>query len=782
MPSCTHPPRLPGGLFAFLLLAASAMAQTQPTLASTVPLILPGGLAFDTAGNLYFAETANHVVRCISPAGILTIIAGTSVQGFSGDGGAATSALLDSPASVAVDAAGDVLIADSHNHRMRRVDAVSGVITTIAGTGIAGTSPNGTLATSAEMDLPLALAFDAAQNLYFADARTHLVERIDHATGLLTTVAGNGIQGYAGDGGLATAASIDSPSGIALDAAGDLFLADTHNQRVRRVDAVTGVITTVAGTGQPGFSGDSAAASGAALSLPRGLAMDGAGNLFVVDSRNQRIRRVDAGTGLITTIAGEGTQTYAGDGGAAVAASLDTPRAVAISPANLPTLSDTGNERIRQVSAAGIISTIGGLGSTTGGTLNLAGPSVTLYGTGSVTATLVASAATGSVTFFDGGATLVSVAMAGNVASFATSGLAARVHSLRATYPGDASHSAAQSGVFSLTVSPAPAVATLVPMSLLYGQTIPQLTGSLTGVLAQDAGLVTLALASAATVSSAPAAYPITASLMGAPAGNYALTQSVAAVTIAQAPATITLSNALAVHVASTTSGVPTGSVILYDASTQYESAVLSASGDATFSSANLSNGGHTLTAVYGGDTDFLGVSSAPTVVTIGPGAGADFSVAATGQTSVTVAAGNAAAFTFAVSPINGALSSPILLTVSGLPGGAAASFNPAYLPPSSSPGTFTLTIQTPQTAGLVRHELWVWALLVPLCVMARRRRLGAILLVFLAGAMVGCGDRVNNDAATKASASYNITVTATATATTGATLQHTAVVTLIVQ
>ncbi len=291
-----------------LLLAISAAAQTQAT---TVPLILPGGLAYDTSGNLYFAETGNHVVRRVTPAGIITTVAGTGTQGFAGDGGAATSALLDSPSSVALDAAGDLFIADAHNHRIRRVDAVSGIITTFA----------------AQLDLPAALAIDAAQNLYFADQRRHVVQRIDHASGAMTTVAGTGTQGYAGDLGPATLAAIDSPSGLALDAAGNLYIADTHNQRIRRVDAVAGIITSVAGTGQPGFAGDASAATSAAIDLPRGLALDAAGNLFLVDSRNQRIRRIDAITGQIATIAGNGTQAFAGDQAAATAASLDTPRA-----------------------------------------------------------------------------------------------------------------------------------------------------------------------------------------------------------------------------------------------------------------------------------------------------------------------------------------------------------------------------------------------------------------------------------------------------------------------
>jgi sugar lactone lactonase YvrE len=751
-------------LLCCLLLAGSAAAQTQAT---TVPLILPGGLAYDTVGNLYFAETGNHIVRRVTPAGIITTVAGTGVQGFAGDGGAATLALLDSPSSVALDAAGDLFLADAHNHRIRRVDAVTSIITTFAGTGIA-----------AELDLPSALAFDAAQNLYFADQRRHVVRRIDHASGAITTVAGNGTQAYSGDLGPATQAAIDSPSGLALDASGNLYIADTHNHRIRRVDAVTGVITSVAGTGQPGFAGDASAATSAAIDLPRGLALDAGGNLFLVDSRNQRIRRIDATTGQIATIAGDGTQAFAGDQGFATAASLDTPRAIAISPANLPALADSANDRVRQVDTAADIHTIAGLGTTAADSLLLTGPAATQYGTGTLTATLKTSPATGSIAFYDATKALGTEPLSANVASMATSSLAAGAHTLSAAYPGDTLHAAAQSNAMSMTISPAPLLAAPISVSSVYGLAVPALAGSLSGVLPQDSGLVTLTLSSSANALSTPGTYAIAASLSGASAANYALTQTAASVTIAKAASAITLSNALSVHVASSTAGVPTGSVALYDGGALYATATLSPTGDASFSSTALSLGTHTLTASYSGDADFLSATSAPIVATIGTGASADFALASSGPSSVTVAAGNPAVFAFTANPVNGTLSSPIQLTVSGLPSGATASFTPTYLPPSSTAAPFTLTIQTPKSASLDRRSLLVFALLLPVVLLARKRRLLLAVLVFA----VGCGDRVNTSAVSTASASYNIVVTGTATSTAGATLQHTATMILTIQ
>jgi sugar lactone lactonase YvrE len=222
---------------------------------AALPLVLPSAIAYDTQGNLYVADAGGHVVREVSAAGVIRVVVGNGVQGFSGDGGAATAAELDSPLGLAVDAAGDLFVADSHNQRVREVLAGTGVITTVAGTGTAGFAGDGGPAKAAVLDLPTALACDAAGNLFVADTGNHRVRRIAATTGVITTVAGNGVEGFGGDGGAATAAMIDSPGGLAVDAAGNLYLADTHNGRVREVNAATAVISTVASVG---------------LALPRG--------------------------------------------------------------------------------------------------------------------------------------------------------------------------------------------------------------------------------------------------------------------------------------------------------------------------------------------------------------------------------------------------------------------------------------------------------------------------------------------------------------------------------
>ena len=800
MPSTTIPPRwaaLPSARLLFLFAWISvgwAVAQTSTTQATTVPVLLPGGVAYDASGNLYLTDTGKHVMLKVTAAGALTTVAGTGAQGFDGDQGPATAALLDSPTGVALDGSGNIYFSDSHNHRIRRIDAVSGVITTFAGTGTAGSSPDGTAAAAAAINLPTALAVDSAGDVFFADVRAHLLRKIDHVLGRVTTVAGNGVQGYSGDGGPATAASLDAPEGLAVDSAGNLYLSDTHNQRVRRVDSATGVITTVTGTGQAGFSGDLGPGALAQVRLPRGLALDASGNLLVVDAQNHRIRRLDAASGRVSTIAGDGAQAFAGDGGRAVAASLNSPRAVALNAAGLPTLSDSGNARIRQVDAAANIHTFAGVGPTTAGVLTLTGPSVTGYGTGAATAALAASPATGAVTFFDGGSqTLGTSALSANAATFSLAGLAAGSHQLSATYAGDASHGGAQSGVVALTIAPAALTATPNPVSLVYGQAIPTLTGTLTGELARDtaAGSVTLALASTAHALSPPGSYPITASISGAAAASYTMAAAAAAVTIAKAPTVVTMTSGLAVQVASSTSGTATGSVELVLAGQVMQTLPLSSTGSAAFAmpsatvaATSVSGVAPTLMAVYSGDSNFLGGSSAPVTIAVSPVTVPDFALTAAGSTAVTATAGSVAVFSFTATPVNGGLSSPIQLTVAGMPTGATASFSPAYLPPGSGPQTFTLTIQTPKVAGLRWRDGLIYACLLPIALLVRRRRvLLAIVVTVIASAGLGCGDRVNTALArTTAAQSYTLTVTGTGTSASGTTVLHTVVVTMTVE
>jgi sugar lactone lactonase YvrE len=779
------------------LALASAYVSAAWAQTAAVPLVLPSGIVFDAQGNLYFAETGNHVVRKFSVVGVLTTVAGDGVQGYAGDHGPAVSAELDSPAGLAVDSAGNLYVADSHNHCVREVDAKTGAIETIAGMGVAGFSGDGRAAIAARLDLPTAVAVDAAGNMYVADTRNHRVRRIAVGTGMIDTVAGDGVEGFAGDGGAAVDAAIDSPNGLAVDAAGNLYIADTHNGRVRVVDAKSGKIATVGG------------ATG--LALPHGLALDSAGNLYVADSANHRVRRISA-AGAMATVAGEGTEAFAGDGGAAVASSLDSPRGVAISPAGLVTLTDSGNQRVRQVDALPApgpdIHTLVGAGGVTTGTLVLSGPAVVAYGGGAITATVGGvGSATGNVTFLDtvGGATSTVgvVSLNAGSATFPVGTLGVGSHNLVAVYGGDVTHEVAQSAALTLSVTPLNLVATPNAAAIVYGQTVPVLGGTLSGVLAQDAGKVTVVFTTSAGALSPVGVYPITAMLTGSAAGNYTVSVAPANLSIARAPSTAGLTastNAvgigmpvtLTVQAASTTSGVPTGSVTLLDGASVVAMLPLSGGG-AAFTTSALLVGGHVLSASYSGDANFLPSTSAVASVAVS-GAASDFTLTATGATSQTVPAGTAATFNFSVAMQGAAMASPIVLAVQGAPVGATASLNPSSLPPGGAVTAFTLTVQTPLAGmdersrrGLRGSGLrTLLALLVlPAFGLVRRssRRVRAgmfavgscFLVAMLAG---GCGNRINRAESVTAK-TYTLTVTGTATSPVGTALQHSAVVTL---
>ena len=281
--------------------------------------------------------------------GIITTVAGTGTYGYSGDNGSATAAQLYYPAGVALDAAGNLYIADTANSVIRKVDPF-GIITTVAGTpGTPGYSGDGSSATAAQLSYPYSVALDAAGNLYIADSNNSVIRKMDHSTGIITTVAGDGTTGYGGDGGPATTAQLGAPFDVALDAAGNLYIADYLNYRIRKVDHSTGIITTVAGDGNYAYGGDGGPASAAQLSFPAGLALDAVGNLYIADFFNNAIRKVDHSTGIITTVAGDGNYGYGGDGGPAGAAQLSYSAGVALDAVGNLYIADTENQRVRRV-------------------------------------------------------------------------------------------------------------------------------------------------------------------------------------------------------------------------------------------------------------------------------------------------------------------------------------------------------------------------------------------------------------------------------------------------
>ncbi len=312
----------------------------------------PAGIAVDSAGNLYIADPNNSRIRMISANGTITTVAGNGQFGFSGDGGPATSAQLYSPTGVAVDASGNLYIADTNNQRIRKV-STNGTITTVAGTGQSGSAGDGGPATSALFRSPQGVAIDAAGNLYIADANNARVRKV--SSGIITTVAGGG---NGADGGPATSAQLGKPQGVAVDAAGNLYIADSSDDRIRKV-SMAGIISTVAGNEQIGFSGDGGPASSAVVNRPQGVALDAAGNLYIADSNNSRVRKVSTG-GIITTLAGGGS---GGDGGPATSAQLESPLGVAVDAAGDLFIADTNGNRARRVLPNGTISTAAGNGT-----------------------------------------------------------------------------------------------------------------------------------------------------------------------------------------------------------------------------------------------------------------------------------------------------------------------------------------------------------------------------------------------------------------------------------
>jgi uncharacterized protein (TIGR03437 family) len=401
---------------------SSRIGDGGPAAAAQIGYIQ--GIALDRFGNLYIAETDRHRVRKVDGSGVITTVAGTGVAGFGGDGGPAGAALLNLPYGLAADAAGNLFIADLGNNRVRRVSP-GGAITTVAGTGTAASSGDGGAAEHAAVFAPRNLAVDASGALYVSEFQGHSVRKIAR-DGRIGTVAGTGIAGFGGDGGPAARAQLDAPAGLALDLEGNLYIADSANQRVRRV-APTGVISTFAevsaahisplavavdshgtcyltdgffavwqvtppsdvlvfaGTG-PGFLGDGGPADEAMLNAARDLAVDAAGNIYIADSTGTerelsplgRIRVVDA-HGIIRTVAGDGYLHPIGDAGLAIAAGLYLPSAIALDRTGNLYIADTGTQRIRQIGTDGNIRTLAGNGIPARGTDQMAGPATSLY-------------------------------------------------------------------------------------------------------------------------------------------------------------------------------------------------------------------------------------------------------------------------------------------------------------------------------------------------------------------------------------------------------------------
>jgi uncharacterized protein (TIGR03437 family) len=328
-------------------------------------------------GYIYILETAGSRVRQVDGTGFITTVAGTGQSGYAGDGGAATLANFSFPEGMGIDSSGNFYIADTTNFVVREFQLDGGIIT-IAGTpNVTGYTGDGGPATSATLTLPRAVAVDAKGNVYIVDNNAiRVVTGNSDGGGTIKTFAGSATAGFGGDGGPVAAAAFNNPSAITIDAVGNIYIADTFNFRIRKI-STSGIITTVAGNGSSGFSGDGGQATSAQLLSPTGIAVDAAGNLYISDL--YRVRKVTAATGVISTLAGNGIQGYLGDGGVATSSELNSVNGLSVDPSGNVYVADTGNNVVREESSAGL-ATITNAASNLPGSI-VPGEIIVIYGT-----------------------------------------------------------------------------------------------------------------------------------------------------------------------------------------------------------------------------------------------------------------------------------------------------------------------------------------------------------------------------------------------------------------
>ncbi len=326
--------------------------------ATAAPVSNPIGIAFDSGGNMYIADFGFSMVHKVNTSGIISQFAGSGSGAYVGDGGPATAAGIAKPFSVTYDGTGNIYIADRNNNVIRKVNT-SGIITTVAGDGTYGYSGDGGLATLAQLEEPNGVACDTAGNIYITSSNS--VRKLNISNGIITTIAGDSLPGYTGDGGLASVARLHHTQGITVDAAGNIYVTDSWNNVIRKINTA-GIITTItgngfgAGTGSGGFSGDGGPALSAELNIPiGGVAFDATGNMFIADNENNRVRMVNT-AGIISTVAGNGLGGFSGDGGIATVAELYNPMGVALDAAGNLYIADASNYRIRKVSGIDAVS------------------------------------------------------------------------------------------------------------------------------------------------------------------------------------------------------------------------------------------------------------------------------------------------------------------------------------------------------------------------------------------------------------------------------------------
>ena len=305
----------------------------------------PRDMAIAVDGSLYIADTRNHSIAMVGSDGVISTVVGSSTSGYGGDGGRAARAQLNGPRDVEVEADGSLTIADTNNHCVRKVSS-DGIVTTLAGSGTSGYSGDCAAAAEARLAFPQDVALGADGSVYIADTGNHCIRQVTRG-GSIRTVVGTGVWGYGGDGGAAARAQLARPRGVTIDTEGCVYIGDTENHCVRKV-ALDGTITTVAGNGTEGYSGDGGAATSAQLAWPRGIVVDADGCLFIADCGNSSIRKV-APDGTISTVGGTGVEGYSGDGGPALCAQLADPHGILLGTDGSLHIGEPRNNCIRKI-------------------------------------------------------------------------------------------------------------------------------------------------------------------------------------------------------------------------------------------------------------------------------------------------------------------------------------------------------------------------------------------------------------------------------------------------
>ncbi len=597
----------------------------------------PFGVTVDFQGNLYISDFGKDVVRRVdATTHVVTTVTGNGSAGFAGDLGPASGGVLHSPAGLSFDAAGGLYIADSGNQAVRKIDPATGDIFTFAGNGVGAYSGDGAAASSASLHTPQDIALDDQNSLYISDSANNAIRRVDATSLVITSAAGNGSAGSTGNGGLAVNALLDGPAAIAVNTAGDVYIADDANNVIRKITAAGKGITVVAGTGTAGFSGDGGLATSAKFNNPQGLAVDAAGNLYIADSANNVFRKLSASTQNVITLAGDkvgNSAGYSGDNGAATSAKLHTPTHPALDAAGNIYFADSANGVVRKIA----------------GVAPVAFANTDIH----------ANSAAKDVTISNNG-----------TAALVISGL---------TLPADYNLSGADT---TCTASTSLAPAASCVLGIVFAPTV---VGALNETITVTDNLGTQTIILSGTGVAAPTGTATTTTL-----------------TVPSPPLVSGQAVTLTATVAPAPTGSSAGTVSFFDGSTLLGTANVNSSGVATFSAQSLADGNHSLTAVYSGNSSSATSTSAAVVITITP-------ATVTQQFSVTAPAAPISAtpvgsvkVAIGVPPI-GAFNSQVTMSASGLPAGATATFNPPVVTPGTAGATTVMTVTFAKTAGATR-------------------------------------------------------------------------------